>query len=102
MLICEHSEEFCLVFMRSFFRTLLSWARMLMHIHAHTLLTTQLTPDEMLQIAAFPSILRLLASYALIDELAATDGDTLRKIERIDFHRVIDNKKVGACFVFYC
>jgi hypothetical protein len=48
----------------------------------------------MRHIAAFPSILRLLASYALVDELAVTDGDKLRTIERIDFHRVIDNKKV--------
>lgn len=54
----------------------------------------QLTPIEMTHIAAFPSILRLLASFALIDELGQTATAKLQTLQTIKFHRVIDNEEM--------
>eukprot|EP00038_Savillea_parva_P013193 m.209453 g.209453 ORF g.209453 m.209453 type:complete len:385 (+) comp24605_c0_seq1:26-1180(+) len=58
-------------------------------------LAGMLTDVEMKHVAAFPSILRLLASFALVDELKAADTDRLQSIQRIEFHRVIDNEPMS-------
>eukprot|EP00440_Ansanella_granifera_P001404 gb/GFBE01001512.1/.p1 GENE.gb/GFBE01001512.1/~~gb/GFBE01001512.1/.p1 ORF type:complete len:331 (+),score=71.45 gb/GFBE01001512.1/:1-993(+) len=54
-------------------------------------LAAMLTPEEMAQVESFPSILRLVNSFTLMDALSsrAQDLDTLKGIS---FYRVIDNK----------
>jgi len=52
-----------------------------------------LTPFEMKHIEAFPSILRLLLSWKMMDELQGKLG-SVDKLKGIKFHRVIDNKEL--------
>jgi len=54
-------------------------------------LAALLTPHEMKHTEAFPSILRLILSWKLLDELAGKLG-SLDKLKSIKFHRVIDNQ----------
>jgi len=52
-----------------------------------------LTPFEMKHVEAFPSILRLLLSWQVMDDLQNKLG-SLDKLDGIKFHRVIDNKEL--------
>lgn len=53
-----------------------------------------LTDFEFRQVEAFPSILRLLYQGELLRQLEKLDVTVLAKLERITFHRVIDNERV--------
>jgi len=57
-------------------------------------LAALLTPTEMKHIVAFPSILRLLASFDLIDTLRSLDETKLKSLQSITLHRVIDNEPI--------
>jgi len=50
-----------------------------------------LPPAEMIQIEAFPSVLRLLVHGPLLAELCACDTDKLASLSALSFHRVLDN-----------
>lgn len=54
-------------------------------------LAALVTPAEMKHIEAFPSILRLLLTWQMTDELQSKLG-SLDQLAGIKFHRVIDNK----------
>jgi len=56
-------------------------------------LRSMLTEFEMLQVEAFPSVLRLLYDQDLLAELEANSA-RLSSLESITFHRVIDNKEI--------
>jgi len=53
-------------------------------------LESLLTPFELTHVEAFPSVLRLLADGSLLDHLAEK-FDCLGKLQRLSFHRVLDN-----------
>eukprot|EP00932_Pfiesteria_piscicida_P006869 SRR837773.16840.p3 GENE.SRR837773.16840~~SRR837773.16840.p3 ORF type:complete len:207 (+),score=91.91 SRR837773.16840:96-623(+) len=53
-------------------------------------LQSMLTAEEMKHVEAFPSVLRLLLSWRLLEELTPKVG-SLSKLKSIKFHRVIDN-----------
>jgi len=57
------------------------------------MLAQMLSPDEMKHVSAFPSILRLLLTRALLDELSDKHG-SLHNLRGIKFHRVIDNAEL--------
>uniref|UniRef100_A0A7S2H4E8 Uncharacterized protein n=1 Tax=Alexandrium andersonii TaxID=327968 RepID=A0A7S2H4E8_9DINO len=57
-------------------------------------LKAMLTDFEYKHIEAFPSILRLMNAHALLDELSA-NRDRLDKLERVTFHRVLDNEPLS-------
>jgi len=52
-----------------------------------------ISPVEMKHVEAFPSVLRLLLSWQLTDELQSKLG-ALDNLEGIKFHRVIDNQEL--------
>ena len=52
------------------------------------------TEDEMKQVTAFPSLLRLLVSGPLLSELEKCDVQRLSKLKSIQFHRVIDDAPI--------
>ena len=53
-------------------------------------LAALVTDDELRHIEAFPSVLRLINSYALIEELAA-NAHRLDELQNMTYHRVMDN-----------
>lgn len=53
-----------------------------------------LTEFEFQQVEAFPSMLRLLYQGDLLRQLEKLDVTALAKLDRITFHRVIDNERV--------
>jgi len=57
------------------------------------MLSDMLSPEEMKHINAFPSILRLLLTRALLDELSDKHA-SLQNLKSIRFHRVIDNAEL--------
>ncbi len=51
-----------------------------------------LTPAELVQVTAFPSILRLMYAGGLLDSLkSALANGTLDSLSKVTFHRVMDN-----------
>jgi hypothetical protein len=57
-------------------------------------LQTLITPQEFVQVEAFPSLLRLTLGTDLLDRLEENVGN-LNTLNSITFHRVIDNKEVS-------
>jgi len=57
------------------------------------MLSDMLSPEEMKHVNAFPSILRLLLTRALLDDLSDKHG-ALHNLKGIRFHRVIDNAEL--------
>mmetsp|Transcript_6346 Transcript_6346/g.11775 ORF Transcript_6346/g.11775 Transcript_6346/m.11775 type:complete len:326 (-) Transcript_6346:403-1380(-) len=55
------------------------------------MLSEMLSPEEMKHVSAFPSILRLLLTWGLLDELSEKLV-SLHELKGIRFHRVIDNE----------
>jgi len=58
------------------------------------MLRTLLSTEDMAQIEAFPSILRLLVHGPLLAELAACDAATLGKLLAIRCRRLLDNEPI--------
>jgi hypothetical protein len=61
-----------------------------------------ITPAEMTQVEAFPSVLRLLVHGPLLQQLSEMDAAQLNNIRSIKMHRVIDNAplKLDAAQLF--
>lgn len=58
-------------------------------------LAQMLTPDELVHITAFPSVLRLLYAHNLLWELKdALERGTLDRLKSIRFFRVMDNTEI--------
>jgi len=52
-----------------------------------------ISPDEFAHVEAFPSLLRIVNNYALIDAMRASK-DRLPKLRALSYHRLLDNKRV--------
>eukprot|EP00040_Diaphanoeca_grandis_P003784 m.25897 g.25897 ORF g.25897 m.25897 type:complete len:379 (-) comp15201_c0_seq1:289-1425(-) len=111
--ICEHNEgsfmdhlQFVYDFAKNYYREQSPRVLLLhsimgvatnifpMEVKKEGKLKSLLTDAEYKHIQAFPSVLRLLLTWQLLEELGSCSPEKLKTLKGISFHRCLDNKKM--------